>query len=184
MTKPLWLLDIDGVLNATGGSAVYRQKWPDANWFETSFVVSLEEPWTFGEGGPVRLKVAEPVRDFICEVHEAGLVEINWHTTWQDEAQKLANWLDLPTFPVFKAPEYFDGARGAWWKLRAIRRFVREEPPRPLLWTDDDIRFELRGDDDLALDSKNLIICPDDRFGLSPTQLTRIRTYLEEINNG
>lgn len=179
MTTPVWLLDIDGVLNAVGGLSVYRTKWPKAKWYESTMTIDLEPPWEFGNGDAVLLKVAGPVRDFIVEMHERDLAEIRWHTTWQSRAQRLANWLDLPTFPIHKAPEYLDGDRSGWWKLPAAKRVVDDEG-RALLWTDDHIRYEVRPDHRLIEDPRNLVIWPDDRFGLSPDELTRIRIYLEK----
>lgn len=172
MPVPIWLLDIDGVLNAVGGSQVYRNKWGTAPWRRVSMRV--------GEEGPFLIRVAEPVIEFVRDVHEKGLAEIRWHTTWRTEAQKLADWLDLPAFPVHQAPEYlFRHARGTWWKLPGARRVVEEEEHH-LLWTDDEIRYEVKPGDPVIYRPENLIITTDDRYGLSPDDLKRIKEYLEK----
>lgn len=179
---PVWLLDIDGVLNAGGiDASVFKTKWPKATWLETRMRVELDPPWEFANNGPVHLAVAEPVRDFIVKVHEAGLATIRWHTTWRDAAQQLAQWLTLPTFPVQWAPEYYAGQR-SWWKVPAAVRVVKEEGRR-LLWTDDDLarrRFVIKRDHPEIYNPTNLIVSPSDRFGLSPNELQRIWNYLEK----
>lgn len=181
---PVWLLDIDGVINAIGGSAVYQGRWPDATWLETEMEVELEEPWKFADGrNEVYLKVAQPVRDFIRDVHDQGLAEIRWHTTWREEAWKLSRWLGLPMFPIHHAPEYFQtqnlNPNTLWWKLYGANRVLADEG-RPLLWTDDGIRYEVPEDSRVYLDPHSLIIAPDDRYGLSPSDLDQIRNYLEK----
>ena len=45
------------------------------------------------------------VVDFLIGVHEQDRAEIRWHTTWQHDAQNLANLVGLPTFPIAEAPE-------------------------------------------------------------------------------
>lgn len=172
MPVPVWLLDIDGVLNAVGGSQVYRSRWSTSPWRRTNLMIGAE--------GPFHIKVAEPVIEFIRNVHEQGLVEIRWHTTWQHEARKLADWLDLPTFSVHQAPEYlFRHVSDNWWKLPAAKRVITDENRR-LLWTDDEIRYEVRPDDQVIHHPDNLIITTDDRYGLSPDELSKINEYLEK----
>jgi len=94
MTPPVWLLDVDGVINAaTIKPPTYV--WPADAWIKTK-VLGLT------------VHVAQPVLDFIREVHELGRVEIRWHTTWQLDAPAFGEVLGLPTFPVADAPEWGD----------------------------------------------------------------------------
>lgn len=169
MAVPVWLLDIDGVLNAVGGRNVFRNKWPESLW--------LESEYTVHGSGPYRVVVAQPVVDFINLVHGQGLVEVRWHTTWQHDALRLGEWLKLPSFPVHPAPEYLATFKRGWWKLPGAYRVTKEN--RSLIWTDDDIRYEIRPNNQLYQPS-NLIISPDDRYGLSPDDLDKIKTFLEK----
>ena len=129
---PLWLLDVDGVLNAAHDKPD-RSVWPADQWIR----FDAEDTRT-GESWP-RL-IAQPVVDFLTEIHRRGLAEIRWHTTWQDEAWAIAEHIGLPHFEVQDAPE-FDDCEG-WWKLPAARREMNDGG-RTLLWTDDDIAFDL-----------------------------------------
>jgi hypothetical protein len=75
------------------------------------------------------------VVNFLTGVHEEGRAEIRWHTTWQHDAQNLADLVGLPKFPVADAPEApRDGVPNgeltaarmrdglpAWWKYGAAR---------------------------------------------------------------
>lgn len=166
MTIPVWLLDIDGVLNAVDypTSTLRFKTWPQDAWLNARIT---KFPFS----------VAAAVRDFICKAHESGLVEIRWHTTWQEDAQKVASWLELPTFPVHHAPEA-QGWDNAWWKLPSALRVLYLEK-RPLLWTDDDINYELTVRQKKKFQEDGaLLICPKTEVGLAPAELRRINKFL------
>lgn len=195
-TKPVWLLDIDGVINAMGPG--HHRYYPKSEWIFGTV--------TDAKGRTFEFKVPIPVRDLIIEVHNKDLAEIRWHTTWQHEAKAVAEFAGLPDFPVHPAPEatswvYRNGeGPGGWWKLPGVRRLV-EETQGPYLWTDDDITYYVRRDDPLLasahhfpgsvvddeLDASvftrpskpNLIIDPDPRFGLTPDHCRIIRAWLD-----
>jgi hypothetical protein len=174
-TKPVWLLDIDGVLNATH-RYFPTHVWPRNDWRQFKAMGNSRE-WT--------LKVAQPVHDFIQQVHDSGLVEIRWHTTWQHAAQNVARELVLPEFPVHEAPEYNSTAwtysvQGLWWKLPAAWRVIAEEK-RPLIWTDDDISFLTNKEQLAALKAagKVLLIEPSSTEGLVKKHLTKIQEFID-----
>ncbi len=170
---PVWLLDIDGVINACTKNPD-RSVWPADQWHRNP-ARGGDRVWP--------ILYAQPVIDFIAGVHAAGRAEIRWHTTWQEYAQNLAEAVGLPTFPVQDAPEYrtWDRGRAAgWWKLPAARRVLVDEG-RPLVWTDDDITWELvreRRDEFRALGSA-LLIAPSDLTGLTPKHLHQIGEFLD-----
>lgn len=173
--RPVWLLDIDGVLNATSRS-VPSHIWPRYTWRQFSAMGNSRE-WT--------LRVAQPVVDFVQEMHDSGLVEIRWHTTWQHAAQNVAKELDLPEFPVHEAPEYNSTAwtysvQGLWWKLPPAWRVIGEEK-RPLIWTDDDISFLTNKEQLAALKAAGrvLLVEPSSTEGLVQKHLTKIREFIE-----
>jgi hypothetical protein len=163
MTVPVWLLDIDGVINAATRGKPPTHAWPATDWIDTR-----AKTW--------RILAARPVLDFIRTVHEKGMAEIRWHTTWQHDAQLLADALDLPTFSVQHAPE-FDELRAGWWKLPAAHRALDEG--RGLVWTDDDIAVEV-SDVELASFAMAgaVVLTPPVRTGLCPRHLEQIDTYL------
>ena len=141
---PVWLLDIDGVINAE------RLK-PDTGVWPAPAWRSLSVP---ADDRVFPLLVATPVVDFINAVHACGAAEIRWHTTWQHWAvDAFAPAVGLPHFSIAPAPEYqayLAGpapsgrwARGqepeaTWWKVGAATRVVGDER-RSLLWTDNDL---------------------------------------------
>lgn len=181
---PVMLLDIDGVINAI------TKKPPTFIW--------PREAWKFGravaDGKPWPIHWSTTVIEFLTRVHEEGRVEIRWHTTWQYDAQNLADLVGLPTFPVADAPEApRDGVPNgeliaarmrdglpAWWKYGAARRVVIEEG-RPLLWIDDDITYELprRDRDTLADIGPAYFISPDQSTGLIRRHLREIEAFLD-----
>jgi|SRR5690242_3889824 len=173
---PVWLLDVDGVVNACTRNPD-RSVWPADAWVRTE---------AKGVGHRWPILVAQPVVDFIRRIHEEGRAEIRWHTTWQHDAQNLAKVLGLPEFPVQDAPEYsawfgVRDRRDDWWKLPAAERVVGVEG-RALVWTDDDLRFptpaEGRAIDALRQAGRVLMISPNDRTGLTPKHLRQIDEFL------
>lgn len=170
--RPVWLLDVDGVINAIAIKPD-RTVWPEEAWIRTT---------AEAQGGDWPILAAQPVLDLICEVHDRGLAEIRWHTTWQHDAVKnLAPALDLPEFPVqddcgvdsFAEDE--DGRMAyRWWKLPAAKHVVDVEKRR-LIWTDDDLNDNRR---ELDAFGGHLLICPQTRLGLTPKHLRKIREHL------
>lgn len=169
--RPVWLLDIDGVVNACTKKPD-RNVWPADQWIRGHAEAN-------GHRWPILF--ARPVAAFLREVHESGRAEIRWHTTWQHEAAHVAELLDLPEFPVQDAPE-FTARTGEWWKLPAALRVVEDEH-RPLVWTDDDAGdpWDLpRGDRArLAAAAPTLIVAPSHTTGLTPKHLRQIDEFLD-----
>lgn len=171
LRRPVWLLDIDGVLNAA-------TKKPDGS-------VWPAEQWVHGhaEGGGNRWPIlfARPVADFILETHDKGRAEIRWHTTWQHDAGRVGKLLGLPDFPVHDAPE-FRTLSTTWWKLPGALRVVEAEQ-RPLVWTDDDAAnsWDLPPADRARLHdgAPTLIVAPSPNTGLTPKHLRQIDDFLD-----
>lgn len=179
--KPIWLLDIDGVVNAAskkGDPSV----WPREQWLSTTATCG-------GKAWPILASTS--VLDFLREVHEKQRAQIWWHTTWQAEAQNLADALDLPAWPIRPAPEYdrmpqhaaeaIRDNRPDWWKLPAAERVVKIEG-HPLIWTDDDITWSLRRydvDAEMRDHAPALLVSPNERTGLTPKHLRQISDFLD-----
>lgn len=176
---PVWLLDIDGVINAVAEQPD-SSVWPAARWVHASATCTGVE-WP--------LLAARPVLEFIRKVHRSGRAEIRWHTTWQHEAAGVARALGLPDFPVQPVPELaayqhqlVGGAAPtgpAWWKLPAAQRVVGEG--RALVWTDDDADAQLRRwnvEHPLYRIPSVLIICPRTEIGLTDCDLLAIDAFL------
>ncbi len=169
--RPVWLLDIDGVINAWfRGVDPPTHIWP-------------QEQWIRVEVDGFTLWAARPVLDFISEVHRRRKAEIRWHTTWQHDAEKVGTAFGLPHFWVQDAVKEFANQaemllRGKWWKLPAAWRVVGQEQ-RPLVWTDDDIvDLNDRETTSLTRAGKTLLIAPTPAYGLTRSQLDRIAEFL------
>jgi hypothetical protein len=174
MRAPVWLLDLDGVINAAS-MTFPMHAWPRDSWRQ----ITAED----SEGVSWPIRTAQPVVDFIRAVHESGRAEIRWHTTWQQDALVVGRHLGLPDFAVAHAPEYgkldefLD--RNRWWKFPAARRVLADEH-RALLWTDDDAGSDLRREEraELASLGRLLIVCPNAKTGLRRRHLRQIDAFL------
>lgn len=176
---PVLLLDIDGVLNATA------TKVPDWTWPPNT--------WTRQHIDGFQITSSSRVVDFLTEVHESGLAEIRWHTTWQDRALDVGERLGLPAFPVQECTEWpptselvaFWIREGwpRWWKYKAAERILAEEKRR-LIWVDDDILDELKAPQRQVLKrlGKILLVCPVSHTGLDAGDLRRIGDQLKKWN--
>src|SRR3954470_6436440 len=107
---PILLLDVDGVLNAA------RLDLPDG--------------WKRGMFNGYVLSWDPTVLARLRELHESGQVEIQWLTTWAEDADRLlAEPMGLPRGLRVHARDgvgptgYSSPAGGAtgWWKLAAAR---------------------------------------------------------------
>lgn len=173
---PVWLLDIDGVINAAvrPKASMPTHAWPASDWIDTK-ADGRSQTW--------RIVAATSVLDFIRSVHHDGLAEIRWHTTWQELSTEVAEALDLPEFSVQEAPEFDDVEeylrRDRWWKLPAVWRVLRNEGRR-VVWTDDDASTDLTTDQNTRLAAAGcLIVSPDPMTGLCSKHLRKIAAFLD-----
>lgn len=166
---PVWLLDIDGVINAC-------TRKPDTS-------VWPADVWEAKKVNGFPILCARPALDFITAVHKEGRAEVRWHTTWQKDSALIEQAYGLPSLPVQDCPE-FAGRYGndAWFKLPAAERVVMKEG-RDLIWTDDDLVLCNHGDEWVTLEymkdeRRVLTIAPHDTTGLTPKHLRQIAEFL------
>lgn len=103
-TRPILLLDVDGVLNAVSDG--FPMTWP--KWHAAK-----------AEGFPITWSP-----DMVAALsHLAERVEMRWLTTWWDMTERLA-FLGLPPMTVANTREEFHARRGPldWWKLTVAQR--------------------------------------------------------------
>jgi len=182
---PVWLLDVDGVLNAR------RPGWDGA----AAQGIARHGDRRF------RLTWSPELVDQITALHNGGGVEIRWATTWVDHIDQVQTLLRLPAFPlafVGTAPSSRSGGgvRGAGpdpdlsdlaWetvarKTRAALAVVEVEG-RALVWTDDDA-IPVGGPARKRLDGSgqpSLLIAPDTVHGLTPDQMHRVADFLTDL---
>lgn len=178
MDVPVLLLDVDGVVNALS------KKPPSGIWGEGSWITGAA---TDSAGRVFPMMIARQVVEFINELHSSGAVEVRWHTTWQHDAQKVADLAGFGKFDVAEAPEFADyrnfqkqaimDGRPTWWKLPAAQRVVQVEK-RDLIWVDDDLPYEYfrkaKFDPTLGGEQRVLMVDPYSMTGLTEYELKRI----------
>lgn len=189
---PLWLLDVDGVLNAVTrvpDSAV----WPD--WAE-GFAAAEGRRWP--------ITFSRTVTRTITRLHQSGAAEVQWLTTWGDAANdELAVLLGLPALKVAGRREdhgvrgwrRFGGAHsagthaaatgaaardeltGRWWKFDVVRDVLAAEPGRPVVWTDDDLASFAGARTWLQEHADVLLLAPDPEVGLTALELREVEEF-------
>ena len=165
-STPVWLLDVDGVLNAL------HPGWDSP----------AQQGVAVAYGTAFRLRWAPALVDRIARLHRSGSVEVRWATTWVDEIDQVERLLRLPRFPTAftglgAAPSV--QATGRKW---AAALEVVEEERRPLLWTDDDA-IPAWEDGVQRLGATGLpvmLVAPDPRTGLQPEHLAAIEAFLAD----
>lgn len=168
--KPLWLLDIDGVINSPLRK-LPTDVWPEDQWL-------IKEVWALQGKWPIHMAI--PVRDLIVHVHEAGLAEIRWHTTWQQAANNVSDAFDLPHFPIQDAPEAAWYRQREWWKLPTVfRELLKTNGSRRILWTDNDIDSELSPEQKATLKAGGCtLLCPNSGTGFNSQDLQALTEFL------
>ncbi len=138
MTKPLVLLDEDGVRNALGDDDV-GEGWDD--W---------QQGWATAEGTRWPITSSPTVIGRLRTWHRDGRLELQWLTTWGHDANaELRALLGLPHLAVAgthqdedadgvatvltdshaaTAPSAPDPLSGPWWKYDVVRRVLAEHP--------------------------------------------------------
>jgi hypothetical protein len=115
MTKPILLLDVDGVLSVIDKTAPQRQVRLRGNSFY-----------------PIKNS-----RPFMLLVWR--LFEVHWMTAWKAHANRIAEWAGLPERPVLlgKWGEGFED-----WKAHAVSKF--NTVGRRVAWIEDGIGTEAK----------------------------------------
>jgi len=160
MTKPVWLLDVDGVVNALepGWSGPPRRGYASSG------------------GHEYRIRWAPALVARIRALHESGVVDICWCSTWCVDADQIENLLGLP--PLQRAWTVdVNGLAASLAKLEAARAVLASG--RRLVWTDD-LEVPTSGQvyEELTAGGRALLITPVSRRGLQPEHLDLIEAFL------
>ncbi|WP_051366405.1 HAD domain-containing protein [Hamadaea tsunoensis] len=156
---PVWLLDVDGVINTR------RPVWgPD-----------LSRGTVHSDGEDYPLRWAPRLIARIRRLHETGIVDVAWCTTWCPDAGALEQLFGLPPLGIALDAEALAGDSDSA-KLAAARR-VRASGRR-LVWTDDTaIPDEAPVRRELTERGMGLLIRPHPRRGLRPGDVDRIEWF-------
>ena len=181
--RPLVLVDVDGVLNALGPP---DPAWPD---WQQGWARAMGRDW------PVRWSptVTSAIRGW------RDTADVQWLTTWGHDAnQGLHELLGLPELPVAGThqdsadegtaddadalaavtPAAPDELTGRWWKFDVVRRILRAQPDRRLVWLDDDLAGSERVRTWTRTHADCLLIAPDPRSGLVRAHLEAVERFL------
>jgi hypothetical protein len=166
--RPVWLLDVDGVLNAA------RPGWDETPAQGQAFV----------DGVRYRLRWAPGLTRRIKALHRSGTVEVRWATTWVDHIAQVERLLRMPQLQTAFTGLAEDGVDPADLKVRAALNVVEIER-RPLIWTDDDaipghgpLRERLQ-----AAGVPILLMSPGSGHGLQPDDLAAIDDFVSDLTD-
>ena len=183
-SRPLVLLDVDGVLNAVSGGL-------SAAWDDWRSGVAAAQGRTFPiTWSPSVVRAVLSWRE---------LAEVQWLTTWGHDANaSLRHLLALPELPVAGtydepaegapdrdgathaavAPAAPDPLTGRWWKFDVVRRTVRADPERRLVWIDDDLFAQDEVRQWMREQTSSLLVAPPPSSGLTRAHLDSIDAWL------
>lgn len=193
---PLLLLDVDGVLNAVSRRPP-THVWPQ---WRQGEAVANGRTWSILFAPQVIEAVLAWTR----------LAEVHWLTTWGHDANtSLRHLVELPELPVAGAPPGWTGSyaddnvsaevsgshaevsaaaadplTGHWWKFDVVRALVAQEPSRPLVWIDDDLRHEREVQDWMRARSDCLLVAPQTATGLTAVEVEQVQAYLTDSTSG
>lgn len=156
-TRPIWLLDVDGVIN----------KIARPNPGDNTGIANAD-------GGFYNMTWRGVVTRFIRDTVESGRAEVRWATTWVSEARQIEELFDLPELPLA-----FPADTGRYEISRAKLAAANEAiaSGRTLIWTDDDA---IPSDFFLSISAKgHLPIAPDYTIGLTDADLKLIGYYID-----
>jgi len=160
MPRPVFLLDVDGVINAK------RPGWGAAP--RRGFAYAKAYQW--------RMRWAPALIDRIRGIHTSGAADVVWCTTWCPWADQLERLFRLPVLGRAFAHELAPGPEGWADKRAAARDLVAAGAP--LVWADDEAIPDPYLCGDYPPD-RALLVRPDPRRGLQPTDMDAIDTWLK-----
>lgn len=192
MSKPLWFLDVDGVINMfpddrPGALLAGLQEFKASpNLHPKMSREEVEEAkWRYGGTRQFSIMYDPTITKRIASLHQSGQVEVVWLTTWGSGANgELGHGLKFPQLRCAGEPTYrttglnHTADDGRWWKWGCIERFLDAHPEvDKFVWTDDDLAIELNAGA-WARSIGGLTIAPDMVYGLTHDDLDTIEAYL------
>lgn len=191
VTTPIWLLDVDGVINALpwyvseGGRDIPEPAWSDY----TEVRASPGNDGSHYPQGGYRITYSPTLVQRIVALHESGVVEVRWLTTWGSGANgELRRKLGIPQLEVSGEMDEATAFQGkydkySWWKLPCAQKVRAENPGRPIIWTDDDLYQRSTADATEWLHGETgiLAIAPDEAHGITPEELAMIESFISEM---
>ncbi|MBB4919727.1 hypothetical protein [Streptosporangium saharense] len=164
MNRPVWLLDVDGVIN------VSRPGWGDAP----------RSGIAYSDGEAYRMRWAPALINRVRALHQADIVEIRWCSTWCADADQVERLFGLP-YLTRAWSDHLSGTAAAAAKLAAARLVLARG--RWLIWTDDvEVPTDGPVHDELTEGGRALLIAPSPREGLRPEHMDTIEAFASAVN--
>lgn len=159
-TRPLWLLDIDGVLRAFDADP----DWPESPVTRTRDYLSV--------------KFAPSLIHWIQDLVREDAVDIVWSTTWCGRIERMLDIFDLPGWNAHAGKPctteawdfYVNGPEAVMIKLASVQAAI--DSGRPVIHTDDHVAVNFDAPNYLA-------IRPDSERGLSQEHMLRIAEFIK-----
>lgn len=158
---PIWLLDVDGVINRIG----VRMPGPELR--------------TFKSANGYQITYEVDLLERMAKLHADGKIEIQWLTTWEELADAyLAEELGLPRGLTVAGQYATADANFRWWKHGTARQLF--DLGHRIIWTDDDLNFEPSARNwAVSAEGPQLIwFAPDERIGITHEFIDRVEAWL------
>jgi hypothetical protein len=119
--------------------------------------------------------------------HDSGRVEIQWLTSWTEDADRLlAEPMGLPRglrthTRDSAAPAGYAAASwgpAGWWKLAHAREVAEAEPGRRIVWIDDDLADATLAGDWVLANQQVMVVAPELVTGLTHAELDVVEAWL------
>lgn len=163
-SRPLLMVDIDGVISLFGGPPVWGKASPAEGSFHS----------------------IEGIPHFLSAIAAAHLLELAdifdlvWASGWEEKADEyLPRLLGLPAGLPHLSFERPVGRANAHWKLEAIERHA---DGRPLAWLDDALSEECRSWA-LARQAPTLLVQTDPRLGLTDAEAVLLGNWARSLED-
>lgn len=167
MTRPVILLDVDGVINAVHPD-------PERGSFD-DFALMSRPAW-------VRFS---PEMGRRLTTLRSNVADVVWLTTWEmgTHVRLLTGLLGWEDTPVLH-PTTVDFTDDTWWKATVAERYITGLSERPpFAWIDDDLEPGTSYFDQVGwvCEHTHLLVCPTWNLGLLPVELDRVEEWLRAV---
>lgn len=175
-TRPLILLDVDGVINVMASAATRRHKTFHDGWRDVKVPVL---------GQPFRIFCNPALGPLLRELAASTGADLAWATMWEEHANLSVSPLlglprDLPWVQV-SHPRYKFAETGIKYGLKA-EAVVSWTKGRPFVWFEDeaDERWQAAG---ITGELHQMCLLPeiDDREGLTGKHIAQARDWLKML---
>lgn len=164
------LLDIDGVINAIYPSQAHKELSDLSGEWKDSYINNFWFNWN--------TEVIDYINTLLEDHHLVVLS--TWRTSAIEDVFPVVG-LNVPEDYVVLDPDtdptsFSDPEKSGWWKKDHAEKFIKDHPNDSFVWIDDDHVNVIVDTSDWS--DKLLIVAPNDRTGVSLSDMRRINEFL------